>query len=296
MKSRWDDLRWLIVFNGIADRWLWSFDADGWRLRYEDPANGTLGVLPIDDGQPATLGDAMWLADVFAYDHDAPVGVSPGMEGILPDARTRDPAAEPRAQPIHPLRNGWALAYWQALNGSYGAAAELRFNGSYVIRYDDDEGAPTTAFSLRFAGREELVGLYAMAARQVDILIEYLCLYRVLEAADTGNGTAFASNALASLAATDFGVLKVVGIEGSYDTAPNAFDVYKQRALDEIAALNDTGQAIPNYLYRIRNSIAHGKHDILTGGSGQAFERAARALPVLKLLARMAVEPTHSPS
>ena len=84
MKSRWDDLRWLIVFNGIADRWLWSFDADGWRLRYEDPANGTLGVLPIDDGQPVTLGDAMWLADVFAYDHDAPVGVSPGMEGILP--------------------------------------------------------------------------------------------------------------------------------------------------------------------------------------------------------------------
>ena len=105
------------------------------------------------------------------------------------------------------------------------------------------------------------MGLYAMAARQVDILIEYLCLYRVLEAADTGNGTAFASNALASLAATDFGVLKVVGIEGSYDTAPNAFDVYKQRALDEMAALNDTGQAIPNYLYRIRNSIAHGKHD-----------------------------------
>lgn len=292
MESVWDDLRWLVVFNGIADRWLWGFDADGWRLRYEDPAMGTLGILPAEDGPLATLEDALWLADVLAYDHDAPVGVSPAMEGLFPDARTRDPAAEPLAQPIHPLTGGWALVYWQALNGAYGAAADLRFNGSYVVRYDDEEDAPATDFSLRFAGREELVGLYAMAARQADLLSEYLCLYRVLEAADTGNGTAFASEALSRLATTDFGVLKVIGIDGRYDTAPNAFEVYKQHALDEIAALAEDGQTAPTYLYGIRNSIAHGKHNILTGPSGERFERAGRALPVVKLLARMAVEPT----
>jgi hypothetical protein len=292
VEPAWDDVRWLVVFNGIADAWLWGFDADGWCLRHGDPAMGTLGILPVGGGALATLEDALWLADVLAYDHDAPVGVSPAMEGVLPDARTKDPVAEPIAQPIHPLKGGWAWAYWQSLNGAYGAAAELRFSGSYVVRYDDEEDAPATDFSRRFAGREELVGLYAMAARQADLLSEYLCLYRVLEAADTGNGTLFASQALSQLAATDFGVLKIIGIDGRYDTAPNAFDVYKQHALQEMAALAADGQDAPPYLYGIRNSIAHGKHNIVTGHSGERFERAARALPVVKLLARMAVEPT----
>ena len=293
MESLWDDLRWLVVFNGIADRWLWGFDADGWCLRHGDPAMGTLGILPAGSGGAlATLEDALWLADVFAYDHDAPVGVSPAMEGVFPDARIKDPAAEPIAQPIHPLEGGWAWAYWQALNGAYSAAAELRFNGSYVVRYGDEEDAPATDFSLRFAGREELVGLYAMAARQADLLSEYLCLYRVLEAADTRNGSAFAAQALPRLATTDFGVLKVIGLDGRYDTAPNAFDVYQQRALQEMAAVAADGQDAPAYLYRIRNSIAHGKNNIVTGHSGERFERAARALPLVELLARMAVEPS----
>jgi hypothetical protein len=290
MGSVWDDLRWLLVLNGIGDRWLFPFDADEWHLRYEDPAMGTLGILPAEGGPVATINDALWLSDALAYDHDAPIGISPAMNGILPNARPRDPTAEPLARPIHPLTGGWTLEYWHALNSAYAAASELRFNGSYVVRYDD-ENSPTTDFAIRFAGREELVGLYAMAARQADLLSEYLCLYRVLEAADNRNGTAFISEALPRLAAMDFGVLKVIGIDGRYDNAPNAFDVYKQRALDEIGALEAEDEAVAWYLYRIRNSIAHGKHDVLTGRSDDRFARAARALPVVKLLARMAVEP-----
>lgn len=25
-ESAWSDLRWFVMFNGIADRWLWDFD------------------------------------------------------------------------------------------------------------------------------------------------------------------------------------------------------------------------------------------------------------------------------
>ena len=173
--ARWEDLRWFVVFNGIADRWLWGFDADGWRLRHGEPAAGTLGMLPGADGRVATLDDARWLADALAYDHDASVGVSPALRDIHSAPRT-DAAGQPPTQPIHPFADADAVWYWQTLNQAYSAAADLRFNGSYVIRYNDDPTSPGTTFSARFKDREQLVGLYAMASRQADALAEYLAL------------------------------------------------------------------------------------------------------------------------
>ena len=73
----WENLRWFLVLNGIADAWMWGFDADRWQLRFDNPAMGTLGILPAPGDPVATLSDALWLADVVAFDHDAPVGVSP---------------------------------------------------------------------------------------------------------------------------------------------------------------------------------------------------------------------------
>jgi hypothetical protein len=292
-RSRWDDLRWVVVLNGIADAWLWAFDADGWLLRYEDPAMGRLGILPTTGGRVATMDDALWLADVLAFDHDAPVGVQPTVEGLWPDAKVRDPDAIPPNAPVQAegfLDGFW---YWQTLNESLGAAAELRFSGSYVVRYDpEDPRAPTANFSARFSGREELVGMYAMAARQADLLSEYLCLYRILEAADGSNGKAFSKVNLERIATRDFGELRIIGLDMKYATALNAFEVYRQRALQELAALKAEGISdVPWYLYDIRNSIAHGKSNVLHARSGERFVRTARALPLVKLLARIAVEP-----
>jgi hypothetical protein len=292
MVDKWDDVRWFVVFNGIADRWLWGFDADGWRLRHGDPALGSLAILPTHDGAVATIDDARWLADVLAFDHDAPVGISPAMTGLVPNAVPRDSAATPPAEPIHPFGPDWTLWYWQSLNQAYAAAAELRFNGSYVIRYDGESAAPSTDFSQRFAGREALVALYAMAARQPDVLAEYLCLYRVLEAADGQNGKVFAALTLVDLPATEFGELVVVGDDLDAESAPNAFEVYRTRALEELARLAADGIGnVPEYLYGIRNSLAHGKHHVLTASHGERYVRAARALPIVKLLARSAVDP-----
>lgn len=73
--------------------------------------------------------------------------------------------------------------------------------------------------------------MYAMATRQADILSEYLCLYRILEAADRENGKTFAASALPDLGDRDFGVLRIVGFGDKYETATNAFSVYMDRAV-----------------------------------------------------------------
>lgn len=67
----WENVRWRVVLNGIADAWLWGFDADGWRLRPGDPARGMLGILPMQGGRRAGLDDAVWLADAIAFAHSA---------------------------------------------------------------------------------------------------------------------------------------------------------------------------------------------------------------------------------
>lgn len=57
-----------------------------------------------------------------------------------------------------------------------------------------------------------------------------------------------------------------------------------------VSRMRGLGTRPASYLYSIRNSLAHGKTGVLMGGHGSGFERAARALPVVKLLARVAVE------
>jgi len=289
--SEFANLHWFVAFNGIADRYLWGFEADGWRLHYGDPAGGMLGIMPGEGASPATLDDARWLADALAFDHDAPVGIWPAADGVWPDAIPRDPAARSVVQPVHPLKGPSTFWYWQSLNQAYAAAAELRFNGSYAIRYDDSPAAPRADFSARFSGKEQLVSLYAMAARQADVMAEYLCLYRVLEAADRRNGKTFARSALASLSARDFGELWSIGDDLDVEAGPNVFEVYRERAERELRRLGDAGESsTADHLYRIRNSLAHGKHDVLTTRHASRFAEAAAALPVVKLLARMAIE------
>ena len=289
-----DDLHWFVVFVGTADRYLWGFEADGWQMLYGDPAMGHLGILPTNGRAPATIDDARWLADAFAFDHDAPVGIWPAWEGDWPTAKPKDKAAHPVIQPVIPFEKQFTSWYWEHINMGYVAAAELRFNGSLVLRYDGEPNAPSTNFSARFRGREEQVGLYAMAVRQPDPLAEYLCLYRVLESADRANGKAFIRSNLAAIWDHDFGELTVISDTAEVRDGPglNVFDVYMERAKEEIGRLSAAGTTDhATYLYEIRNALAHGKHRVLTARHVERAEDAGRALAIVKLLARIAVEP-----
>ena len=196
-------------------------------------------------------------------------------------------------QPVEALPQQFALQYWESVGAALGAAADLRFGASYCLRYESDYPDPGTNFTERFRGREEFVAMYAMAARQADILAEYLCLYRVLEGADMSNGMTFSERVLPTLLEWDFGLLRVIptftysGPDGYIDV----FALYKHRARMALHRIGELGEVdVPQYLYRIRNQIAHGKHRALAGGSGRFFEDVSWALPVVKLLARVAIE------
>jgi len=285
----WSRASWFVVFAGIADAYLWGFDVDRrWRLRHGNPARGSLAILPMRRrAARASLEDAVWIADCLAFDHDAPVGVSPSAS----NRGTRFPH-----QPVISLSGHDAADwYFDNLLGAFAVAAEIRFGASYCVRYGlEQDRAPGTDFSTRFAGREALVSLYAMACRQADVMTEFLCLYRILEAADRGNGTAFAVAHLDSVAKHDFGVLRVIP-HGRPDEWRNAFDVYRQRALDEMDRLRGaralTPEGIASHLSGLRNSLAHGRTATRVADFGPDVEEVAAALPIVKLLARMAIEP-----
>jgi hypothetical protein len=104
------------------------------------------------------------------------------------------------------------------------------------------------------------------------------------------NGKKFAARNISRLASFDFGQLRIIGLDDKYETAINAFEVYRRQALDEVATLEAAGDTVVDRLYRIRNSLAHGKVDVLLPDDGEPFDAALRALPIVKLLARMAID------
>jgi len=116
----------------------------------------------------------------------------------------------------------------------------------------------------------------------------------VLEAADGTNGVSFARDALDEALSRDFGLLRLMD-EDSYlrgePTWRNVFELYQTRARLEVQQLREAGQDVPKHLYAIRNSLAHGKREPRTGVRGDGFTESALALPIVKLLARVAVEP-----
>jgi hypothetical protein len=182
------------------------------------------------------------------------------------------------------------------------AAAENRFGGgSYRLRYDDSDGAPSTEFSARFdVDQRHRLGLYAMATRQADLLSEYLCLYRVLESADGTNGKKWASSRLDRVASHSYGQLQLVEyvfLGNSDDGDPtgpmtyDVFDVYQRRAADHIENLQGECASVSQYLYDLRNGIAHGKSNTIVGSDSYGLADVGQALPIVKLLARLAIEP-----
>lgn len=282
----WTRASWFIAFPGIADAFLWGFDVDStWRLDHGNPAGGTLAILPATPrGRRATFSEAIRIADCIAFDHDAPIG-------LLPSASNRRTSFPHR--PIVEMPVDAALWYFDDLLKAFYAAAEIRFGEPYCIRYGlTEDRPPSTDFRTRFAGRQHLVSLYAMAARQADVLSEYLCLYRLLEARDASNGKTFAAASLASIGSHDFGVLRVYrSLED--DDWLNAFEVYRKRAKRELARLRRGGIMTPSevaaHLYAIRNSLAHGASSVRVSDFDATVREVSRALSVVKLLARLAV-------
>lgn len=57
-------------------------------------------------------------------------------------------------------------------------------------------------------GRAEPLAMYGMTLRQVDLLAEYFCLYRICEWADGKNGVSCINDNVDAIATHDFGELR----------------------------------------------------------------------------------------
>ncbi|MEZ4282296.1 MAG: hypothetical protein R3F21_22050 [Myxococcota bacterium] len=294
-----DESKWFVT-HCTADGSVHDFEADGWFFYTAGHSWGAFLVLGLNGHRPAELADAIWLSEVMSFDHDAPFLVKPVYE-VDPDAGTgeyelyrRRERAESQDLPLAPILGSDMKIdrhmYWQTMGEVAGAISDLRFGGNFALRYENGTGSPSTDFSCRLGEKREALSLYAMATRQFDPLSEYLCLYRVLEAADGQNGKAFSRANLRLLQRINFGTL-LVDEPGSPRPAVNAFEIYRERALRHVDALKRAAVIdIPAYLYDLRNRIAHGKYGTIRSIGDPAVSGVVAAIPIVKLLARIFVE------
>jgi hypothetical protein len=130
-----------------------------------------------------------------------------------------------------------------------------------------------------------------MDTRQVDVLSEYLCPYRVLEWADQGNGKSCIEAWLGSVNTYDFGVLNAWPL---FSEAPlDVFRIYANRAaarLETLAHQGVSSEQVPSHLYFVRNGLAHGKSRFVVNDFGADVVSVADDISIVKLLARMVVE------
>jgi len=283
MQIPWSELDWFIDCLGMSDGSMWSFDADGrWFMKHGTPG-ATLGAFPINGVGPTSLEDVLFLANCLAFDHDLPIVVTPARDN---PARQR-PLVAPIVQEPGDEPGQW---YWTEFAQAMGMAAEMRIGaGAVQLRYDDDHSG-LTRFSTRFANALEPLGLYAMGARQVDPLGEYLGHWRVLEWGDQQNGKTTVTQHLDELGTYDFGECLVVD-PGQDDV--DMFETLRSRAVGRLAALRSAGKSSPeiaSHLCQNRNAIAHGRSNALLHDFGSSMEGVGADLAIVKLLARMVVE------
>ncbi|MGW3661158.1 methylamine utilization protein MauJ [Streptomyces sp. NPDC005151] len=282
----WPSLAYGVRMPGIG---IGEFEADGkWGMQ-ELSELGLLVPLPLNaEGfydaslTAPSLEDVLFVADCIAFDHDSPTVVTP--------------LQEPATAPYEPIGHDrpWLPAnrtYRDTLDSVAQQAHEIRYTDMLRLRYGTYND-PLARFSRRFAARTEPLALYAMAIRHVDLLAEYMGLYRVLEAPRSSNGMDFITDHLDSLEGYDFGKLLTIPafLPEHTEEPAEVFSVLKERALGRVEALTTAGIDTAKHLYAIRNGLAHGKKDLILNDFGNAVDAVAADLPLLKLLARIAVE------
>lgn len=269
----------------MSDASLASFEADGRWFLAHGQRGAFLVPVPLHNEDPADLETVLFLADCISFDHDSPVVVRHAADNPESESSPISPLF-----PLSPKFDG--QMYWSMLHEALGLAVEMRLgSGTVVLRYEMKD--PLAQFHTRFSRCEEPLTLYGMATRQVDVIGEYLCLYRILEWARKDNGVSYIEAHLDKLRTHDFGALEAYDAFRRPTAAPlNVFEVHRQRALSRIGALKAGGRSdrdIGERLYGIRNAIAHGKSRFLRGRAEDMYE-VGLDIPIVKLLARLVIE------
>jgi hypothetical protein len=118
-------------------------------------------------------------------------------------------------------------------------------------------------------------------------------MYRVLEWADRKNGMTAITSRSAVIASHDFGKLMAQAGPKRRIRRVNVFELYRRRTLRRLATFRvrgDTDRKIAEHLYGVRCELAHGARTVRLDRTPDVAE-VARDLPIVKLLARMVIEP-----
>jgi hypothetical protein len=282
-RRSWGNVRYLIACPAMTDSGMVSFDVPReWHVEHGSPG---AGLVPFRlDGRVGSLEEVTFLADCVSFDHDMPTVVRPKAHSRDAMRRTIDPLF-----PWLPAQEE-TLGYYASVEDMMGSASELRL-GDVLLGLRYRERPALLRFNPRFAGVEEALGLYTMATRQVEVLSEYLCLYRVLEWAKKDDGIRYAERHMNTLITHDYGELW--GYErGGGLRRRNIFKMYAARCrkrLRELGAQGRSDHEIAVHLYAIRNSLAHGKSKFTLDRAANVAE-IGRDLLILKLLARLVIE------
>ena len=230
-EPEWSRAHFAIVGTNLASAWTWRFKADRrWLVAVAQPF-ADLVPFSASGADPVPLEEVAFLADCVSFDHDMPSVVRP-LRGAPDQAPPVKPAVDRLS--AHP-----GMDYFDTVAAALSMVMDVRFGDVVELRYYSDE-PKLPRFNRRFAGRESRLALYAMATRQVDLLSEYLCLYRVLETPGRDDGIAFIENHLAEIGRHDFGVLYTH--DAVTGRGPNVFEVYRQRALTRLGKLRNEGK------------------------------------------------------
>jgi len=275
--------RFLIACLGMSAASIRSFDADGqWEVVHRAPGSGLVPIRP--GGGPApTIDDVLFLADCISFDHDLPTVVRPSAEAYADGGR-------PSGSLLPGPAASAGLWYSDVLPEAQELAAEMRLGAPVALRYSEGERS-LVQFETRFAGLTEALGFYAMALRELDEPGEFLGLYRVLAWADGGDGRSFVATHLKSVAEFDFGVLRTQPIRNG--AAMDVFERYRKLALARLGAFRSYGMSdseIADHLLGIRIDLARSGSAPGPNAVGAVVSGVAHDLPVVKLLARIALD------
>jgi hypothetical protein len=116
-------------------------------------------------------------------------------------------------------------------------------------------------------------------------------MYRLLAWADGDDGRSFVATHLKSVAEFDFGMLRTE--PNRHGTSVDVFEHYRELALARLRALRSSGMSdsrIADHLLGVRAGLARSGRLPGANAGGAVVSGVAHDLPVVKLLARIALD------
>jgi len=287
-----------------------------WLEGYE--ASSSFFIIPRDVSDAPRYADAAFYADCIAFEHEFSTLAVPRADLLSEDeipweVFSRAKQDSPAARYVEWLKEGCEVANRVNL----GMERQVVFKYDWLYFDAPPDGIVRIGWSAAFKNVGTAVHLYNAALRQLDPLTQFLCFYRVVENITGNNGKRWVESALSGrmdyevpiwCVKTRRSMKSLIG-QAEYRRIRskrfnndrgyfNVLEVTRAKALLRLAALRrkDSDADIAKRLYNgNRCGIAHGS-DIRRHDLSDDFREIVRDLPLIRFLARLAIEGALKPA